>query len=199
MTKKEFLDRLREKLAGLPREDTEERLLFYGEMIDDRMEEGIGEEEAVAGIGPVDWIASQIISDIPFSRLIGDKSVPARRLKVWEIVLLALGSPVWIPLAAAAIVLIAALLIVLISLSVCLWAVFAASAGSTLMGCVWGAVLITQGGVWAGIASIGAGTACAGLSLMLFRLSSSLTKAVLLLIKKLLLFAVRRIKGKGDK
>ena len=38
MTKQEFLARLREGLRGLPEADIEERLTFYGEMLDDRME-----------------------------------------------------------------------------------------------------------------------------------------------------------------
>ena len=38
MTKQKFLARLREGLRGLPEADIEERLTFYGEMLDDRME-----------------------------------------------------------------------------------------------------------------------------------------------------------------
>jgi uncharacterized membrane protein len=48
MGKQEFLTRLGKALSGLPREDIEERLNFYSEMIEDRMEEGLSEEEAVA-------------------------------------------------------------------------------------------------------------------------------------------------------
>ena len=48
MNKQEFLDELRKGLCGLPSEDIEERINFYSEMIDDRMEEGLTEEESVA-------------------------------------------------------------------------------------------------------------------------------------------------------
>ena len=58
MSKQEFLALLREGLSGLPREDAEERLAFYGEMIDDLMEDGMTEEDAVARIGPVDSVVS---------------------------------------------------------------------------------------------------------------------------------------------
>ena len=44
MNKQEFLAGLRKGLSGLPQEDIEERLLFYSEMIDDRIEEGMEEE-----------------------------------------------------------------------------------------------------------------------------------------------------------
>ena len=40
MTKKEFLSSLRSKLQGLPPSDIDERIGFYCEMIDDRMDEG---------------------------------------------------------------------------------------------------------------------------------------------------------------
>ena len=45
MNKQEFLAELRRGLSGLPRDDIEERLSFYGEMLDDRIEEGLSEEE----------------------------------------------------------------------------------------------------------------------------------------------------------
>lgn len=56
MNKQEFLMRLREGLSGLPENDIEERLIFYSEMIDDRKEEGLSEEEAVREIGNIDEI-----------------------------------------------------------------------------------------------------------------------------------------------
>ena len=70
MTKKEFLDALRKRLRGMPKQDVEERLAFYSEMIDDRIEEGCTEEEAVAQLGPVEEIASQIIADIPLVKIV---------------------------------------------------------------------------------------------------------------------------------
>ena len=51
MTKREFLAQLRKGLSGLPQDDIEERLTFYGEMIEDRKEEGLSEEEAVSAVG----------------------------------------------------------------------------------------------------------------------------------------------------
>ena len=89
MRKQEFIDRLRENLSGLPTAETEERLDFYEEMIEDRMEEGISEEEAVAAIGSPDKIAAQIIEEIPLKKIVKEKIKPKRKLKAWEIVLLA--------------------------------------------------------------------------------------------------------------
>lgn len=102
MNKQEFLGALKKRLSGLPKNEIEERLAFYGEMIDDRTEDGRTEEEAVAEIGGADEIAAQIIADIPLTRLVKEKIKPKRRLKTWEIVLIVLGSPIWLSLAIAA-------------------------------------------------------------------------------------------------
>ena len=116
MTKIKFLLELHEKLSGLPQDEVEERLNFYSEMIEDRIEEGLLEEEAVAAVGSVDEIAAQIIADIPLVKIAKEKMKPKRQLKAWEIVLLVLGSPIWFSLIVAA-------FSVILSLYVLLWAV----------------------------------------------------------------------------
>ena len=65
MKKKEFLSALSRGLSRLPRGEREERVNFYREMIDDRIEEGIPEEEAVAGVGTVDGIVAQVLAERP--------------------------------------------------------------------------------------------------------------------------------------
>ena len=50
MNKEEFIAELKDGLSGLPQNDIDERVLFYTEMIDDRMEEGMSEEEAISGM-----------------------------------------------------------------------------------------------------------------------------------------------------
>ena len=77
MRKQEFLTALQTRLSGLPQEDVEERVSFYGEMIDDRVEEGLSEEDAVTAIGPIDAIAEQTLSEIPLTKLVREKVRPA--------------------------------------------------------------------------------------------------------------------------
>ena len=95
MSKQEFLARLRDGLNGLPQDDIAERLDYYSEMIDDRIEEGLTEDEAVAAIGAVDVIVPQIVSEIPLPKLVRESVRPKRQLAGWEIALLVIGSPVW--------------------------------------------------------------------------------------------------------
>lgn len=102
MNKQEFLGALKKRLSGLPKNEIEERLAFYGEMIDDRTEDGRTEEEAVAEIGGADEIAAQIIADIPLTRLDERENQAETAAETWEIVLIVLGSPIWLSLAIAA-------------------------------------------------------------------------------------------------
>ena len=51
MTRGDFLNSLYHRLGSLDREQAEQHLTYYAEMLMDRMEEGMSEEEAVAGGG----------------------------------------------------------------------------------------------------------------------------------------------------
>ena len=187
MNKAEFLAALESGLAGLPQDEIDERLAFYGEMIDDRMEEGLPEEEAVAGIGPVDRTVSQIISDIPLTRLVKEKIRPKRSLRAWEIVLIVLGFPLWFPLLAAAGAVVLSLYVVLWALILTLWAVFAAFAACAAGGIALAVVWIVRGSVVPGIAMIGLGLFSAGIAIFLFFGCVGATKGTARLTKKILL------------
>ncbi len=65
MTKHEFQSALRERLSGLPAEDVAATVAYYREMIEDRMEDGLTEEEAVAALGPLEDVLASVLSDLP--------------------------------------------------------------------------------------------------------------------------------------
>ena len=136
MGEQEFLVQLRKGLSGLPQEDIEERLMFYSEMIDDRMEEGITEEDAVAAVGTVDEIVKQVVAETPLAKITKERIKPKRRLRAGEIVLLILGSPIWLSLLIAALAVILSLYASLWSVVISLWAVFV-----SLIGCAFGGVV----------------------------------------------------------
>ncbi len=198
MTKLEFLARLRKGLSGLPQRDTEERLTFYSEMIDDRMEEGLSEEEAVCEIGNIDEIISQIVADIPLTKLVKEKITPKKRLKAWEIVLLILGSPVWLSLLIAAVAVIFSLYVSLWTVIISLWAVFASVIGCAFGGVAAGVGFAFGGKVLIGLAMIGAGVVCAGLSVFLFYGCKWVTKGIFNLTKKLVIWIKNRITEKEE-
>ena len=98
MTKQEFLARL---AAKLPKSEREEQLAFYSEMIDDRIEDGLSEEQAVLAVGTAKEIIAQTVAEIPLAKIAKERIKSNRRLKAWEIVLLAFGSPIWLSLGIA--------------------------------------------------------------------------------------------------
>ena len=185
MSKQEFLEQLQKGLRGLPKEDVEGRLMFYSEMIDDRIEEGLSEEEAVAAVGDVEEIVRQVIADTPLAKIAKERIRPKRQLKAWEITLLALGSPIWLSLGIAAAAVFLAIYISIWSVAVSLWAVFASFAVSAV-GSIPASVFIIAGrsGV-SGAVVIAAGMVCAGLSILMFYACMAATKGILLLTKKI--------------
>lgn len=196
MNKQEFLAELRKGLSGLPQGDIEERLSFYSEMIDDRMEEGLLESEAVAAIGSVNEVVAQILEEIPLTKLVKEKVKPSRTLKAWELVLLVLGSPIWLSLLIAAFVVILAVYIVMWSVIVSIWAIEISLAACALGGAVAAAILTFQGYGLTGIAMLGAGCVCAGLSVFVFFGCKASTKGILILTKKMALGIKSQFVGK---
>ena len=62
MNKQEFIANLKARLSGLPAGEIDARAECYGEMIDDRMEDGMTEEEAQTAL--VQSFPAQVIGVI---------------------------------------------------------------------------------------------------------------------------------------
>jgi uncharacterized membrane protein len=56
MTKSEFLNQLRSRISNLPPDEVERTISYFTEIIDDRIEDGMSEQEAVAGMESIDTI-----------------------------------------------------------------------------------------------------------------------------------------------
>ena len=112
MNKSEFLNSLSEGLKGLPQNEIAERLTFYGEMIDDMVEEGKTEQEAILELESPESIAAAIISETPITKIVKARVKQNRGLKAWEIVLIVLGFPVWLPILISSLVVILSFYIV---------------------------------------------------------------------------------------
>lgn len=185
MNKQEFLDALGKQLSGFPPEERDERLSFYAEMIDDRMEAGLSEADAVKDLGTPEAIAEQILKETPLITLAKKRMKPSRSLKAWEIVLLVLGSPIWLSLLIAAFAVALSLYAVLWSGIVSLWAVFAAAVGSAV-GCTAGGILFSfTASLPVGLACVGAGIFASGLAIFLFFGCQAATRGILLFTRQL--------------
>ena len=184
MNKNEFLGELALRLSALPKKDIEERLAFYGEMIDDRVEEGLPEEEAVAGVGDIGKIAEGIIAEYGER---GEKPA-GRKWNALTIILLVLASPLLI-----------AVFSVVLSFYITVWSVLISlwSVVLSIAVCVPAAIVLAFVYAFAGkalefTALLGVAIFLAGLTVVsycgckeLTKLTISLTKASAVFIGKM--------------
>ena len=196
MNKEQFLIELAAALAGLPEEDIEKSLEYYSEMIDDRTEDGISEEEAVAALGTIADIRAQIIKDTPLPKIIKEKVKPKRSLSALEITLIIVGSPIWFSLLVAAVAVVFSVYVTLWSVIIAFFAVDIAFFAGALAGILASLPVFITGNAAAGLLLIGAGLLCAGLGLLWFFLCIGTTKGIVWLTK---VFIKSLLIPKGDK
>ena len=196
MNKQEFIKKLKEMLSDLPEKEINERIEFYSEMIDDRIEDGLTEEQAIKDIGTVEDVAKQIIDEIPLFKIIKHKlkksknktknqnTTVKRKKSWWEITLLAVGSPVWLSL-------LISFFAVILSLYISLWAVvisfYAADLSLLLSGfaVLAGIVFIFTDGLSVGLLIIAGGLICIGISIIFFYVCKYTAKFAIFITKKL--------------
>lgn len=183
MNKKEFFMQLRQGLAGLPQAELEERLLFYSEMIEDRIEEGYAEEDAVAAVGSVEEIIAQIVAEIPLATLVKEKIKPQKRLSGWVIALLVLGAPIWFSLLIAAVSVVFSVYVSLWSVIIALWASFVAVVVAALGLLAGGIYFFGVNPIFTCFILIGAGLACIGAAILFFFGCKLATKGLIWLTK----------------
>ena len=183
MNKEEFLAELKNGLKGLPWKDVDERLAFYAEMIDDRMEEGLTESEAVAGIGTVGDIVSQIAAEVPLTKLVREKVASRRSPRVWETVLIVLGFPLWFSLLAAAFVIVLSFYIVVWALIISLWAVGVSLAACAAGGIAAALFYLVRGNIVSAVTMLGFGLMCTGFAIIMFYICRGVSKWILRMTK----------------
>lgn len=165
MTKQLFLNELSAALHGLPREERYRTLSYYDELIDDRVEDGQSEEEAVESLGSPEQIAREIL---------GEEEPPVSTgtgRKVWLIILLVLVFPFWGSLLLAAAIVLLCVYICLFLPAFVLGVMALAFLAGALIGVVgtpfliWDVGLLT-GGLPAGLFQLGMSVALLGLAVL---------------------------------
>ncbi|MBO5269880.1 MAG: DUF1700 domain-containing protein [Clostridia bacterium] len=189
MNKYEFLARLRAHLEPLSAEAREDTLTYYAEAIDDRIEEGMTEQEAVAAMGDVREIADAILkehSDAPSKR----QGFSAR-----EIVLTVFAFPF---LLVAAVILLA-VFIVLWSVVTVFYAAELTFLAGILAGVFGGLMAFFAQGAEAGLFLVGCGLFCAGLSILWLGVVRGITALSCFLTKKSARALRNLMKGRGKR
>ena len=197
MNKQQFLAAFRAQCIGLPENDIEKSLDYYSEMIDDRIEDGLTEEEAVAAMGNIEDIIEQIMMDTPLTTMVKAKIKPARSLRIWEIILLILGSPIWLALLLAMAAVVLSLYILLWSVIIVLYAVNLALALISLGSIIGFIILLCMKRPIHAVLLLGAGFICGGISVLLFIGFNQVTRYFIKLSKKILYVIKSCFMGKG--
>lgn len=172
MTKSKFIRQLKKRLRN--RSDAASVLEFYSESIDERIESGMSEEEAVAAAGDPDAIIGTISSELPSEKNHG---------KTWEKVLLIAGSPVWGSIALALICAALAIYIALWSIVLALYCVSVGVAGGVLCSLYEIGYMLIGGRFPEALFYLGTGFACAGLIIPFWYLATLSAKGVIRLNK----------------
>lgn len=198
MNKEEFLGQLRSKLAGLPEQELDERITFYEEMIDDRIEDGASEQEAVEQIGSPDEIVDRIMSEIPLSKLVKNRVKPEKKHSTLWIVLIILGFPIWFPLVITVFSLVLSLFITLWSLIITVYALALSFSIAAVAMFIVAIILLITGRFGPGILSAGVSLIIAAIAILTVLFSILTTKGGVFVTKKIVLGIKSLFVGKGD-
>jgi uncharacterized membrane protein len=136
-------------------------------MIDDRIEEGTEETEAVAGLGDPSAVADRILQETSLSILVSTRMKPRNGWTALTVVLLVLGFPVWLPLMLALFSVILSVYVVLWSVIVTLFSVVLAI-GAAGLGLILGAGFLFGTAVLPSLPLIGGGLVCLGFCVFAF-------------------------------
>lgn len=166
MNKQEYLESIRSRISAMPADDVNRFMDYYSEMIDDRVEDGLSEEEAVADMGSPDAAVEQILEDMPLTKLVKEKIKPKHELKAWEVVLIVLGSPVWIPLLITAAVLLLTLWIVAFALLISFYAVVLSFAVAGIGGLICTISLFIANSPYTAVLMLGAALIGIGIAIL---------------------------------
>jgi uncharacterized membrane protein len=104
MTKREFLSELKHLISELDDKDVNRYIEYYSEIIDDRIEDGALEEDAVSALGSPIVIAEQILKDngieTPFKDSYKGSNFKLDKRDPLTITLIIASFPIWFSLLA---------------------------------------------------------------------------------------------------
>lgn len=199
MNKEEFLNELKKGLSGIPENDRNERVTFYSEMIDDRIEEGMSEEEAVSAIGDVNKIISQIMAETPMTTIVKERVNKKKGgISPSTLILIVILFPLWLPILAVVFGLTIALFATLWSLVVAFYAVTVALVVGGAGSIVWVLGMLFTGHLTGAALGVGAGLFCIGLGILMVFGCIAFTKGAIKLTVDVLVSIKKKLVGKEN-
>lgn len=192
MTKQEFVSSLRQRLALLSKQELDDRINFYSEIIDDYIEDGLSEEDAVSKLGTIDEVVNEILKDTSIIKLAKNKFKPKRKLDTWVIVLIILGFPIWFTLLVSLLSVVFSLYVSFWSIVISLWGVFVTLIGLGIGGIISGLIFLFTPSSMTGLLLLAVGLVCSGLSVYCYFGIVSLTK-LLLKFGKFVILSIKKL------
>lgn len=198
MTKNQFLNELKRLIKKLPEKEIQNSLDYYSEIIDDKMENGISEEDAVLQLGAPKDVSREIMLNLSLPTLIKTKCKREKNFKGWEVALLILGSPIWLSVLIALFAIVFAVYVVIWAVVISLWAVAVGFIGIGIGFIITFIVNLTS---YTGYAVLGLGISLISLGLVYptFLLCVKLTKVFAILTAKITRLIKKMIIGKEKK
>lgn len=190
MNKSELLNELSQRLSGIPQSEAEKTINYYSEMIDDRIEDGESEEDAVKAVGDIDEIVRNAMSQVPLTGLVKQSVKRNFRLSVPVIILLILGSPIWLSLLIALFAVIFAIYVTIAAVIISLFAVVAAFVVSGIVSVIASPFLIPVS-LYTSAMYFSCGLVILGLSIFAFYVAVILSKYIIRFTK----FVIIKIKS----
>jgi len=197
MKREEFFKQLREEMSGFPSQTIESTISYYDELIDDAIEDGKSEEATIESFGSVESIVNALLKEVSISKLVKEKVTPKRKLKSWEIVLIILGSPIWVSLGIALLSVCFSLYVGFWSTIVALWAADLAFMVGGIAAVIGSFTTFAVGAAPQATFFLGAGLVGIGLSIVLGLAFVALTKLIAQLGAKIITGIKKIFVGKG--
>lgn len=141
MTKSEFLKLLRQNLSKFSNDEIDDIIDFYDEIIEEKKENGMSEDEAITSLGEVKNIINNVSAELVYKR--SEEKNSKQVLRNFFIILGICASPILLPLGFTFLILFLSIFIVLISLIFA----FGVAAGAVLLSTIPMAIdLFASGG-----------------------------------------------------
>lgn len=161
MKKEAFLRALDKRLEGMTAEERARALEFCAESIDDRVEDGMAEEDAVTALGDVEDVARGLLADRPLGAVVRERV--RHESNAGRVVLLICASPLLVTFFAVGLSVYAALWAAMIAIYAAVASLLIAGAAGALGGV---ALMFLQGAA-PGLCICGAGLVSFALGLLL--------------------------------
>ena len=195
MKKSEFLNLLQLSLKGFPKDDIAKTIQYWDEMISDKVEDGMKEEDVIKDLS-IEEIVGNTLSAIPLKKLIKEKT---KNTKGWKIAFWISTFYIWVPI-------LISIIAAIFSVYVSLWAGVVSLGAGGIACVVSGPVAILTGLVKMltisfpfGALMCGLGITAIGLGILLGVLTIKTAQWMIIFGKKLFLWTKKLCVRRGDK